>query len=243
MDIIRLEKILHLADKHGSYGISSAELHNSESLMDLIYDMCHTKKYLKWKTNDGSSTTGFYDTHWYEITPRGRVRLAFLRLSYAYRKKKEDLSKRKLELVGALHDAKLTFDLMVPELTKNEINACKNCDNVLESTDKSTEPKLQDMFTLSKLLGNKQITGTRSDDYVYKKAGEELGELSVEIQVEQGVTYKTAGKDGIAGEAVDLAICAMDMFALQYPDLNAAEIEKEFLKYMKKKLEKWKSTL
>lgn len=241
MDIVKLEKILYIAANSGSYGISSTELHNNESTMNLLYEMCHVKKYLKWTTNDGSQDSGYYTTHWYEITNRGRVRLAFLQLSYAYRKKQENVPQRKLELSNALQKANLTFDLMRHELTKNEINACKNSHTMIESSNESA--KLKDLFVLSKQLGNKQSTGTRSDDYVYKKAGEELGELSVEIQVEQGVTYKSAGKDGIAGEAVDLAICAMDIFALQYPDLNAEQIEEEFLQYMKKKLDKWKSTL
>lgn len=99
------------------------------------------------------------------------------------------------------------------------------------------------MFNLSVELGAKGSDETRSNNYVFKKCMEELGEMALEDNIALGLSYKTAGSDGVAGEAVDLAICAMDMFALQYPNKTAEEIQNLFILYMNKKLNKWKATL
>ncbi|SOK58392.1 hypothetical protein [Yersinia phage fHe-Yen9-04] len=102
---------------------------------------------------------------------------------------------------------------------------------------------LLSMFEMSVLLGARGTDPTRTNNYVFKKCMEELGEMAVEDQIENGLSYKDAGSDGVAGEAVDLAICAMDMFALQYGHLNPEEIQEKFIIYMNKKLNKWKNTL
>lgn len=106
--------------------------------------------------------------------------------------------------------------------------------NVLDIT-------LAPMFELSVELGTNGENQFRTNDYVFKKCMEELGEMALEDQIELGLSYKDAGDDGVAGEAVDLAICAMDMFALQFPGSSAKEIEIEFIKYMNKKLQKWRT--
>jgi hypothetical protein len=105
------------------------------------------------------------------------------------------------------------------------------------------ELSLASMFNMSVGLGPKGFDATRTDDYVLKKAVEELGELALEINIYQGTSYKQPGKDGIKGEAVDLAICALDMFALQCHNMTSEEIEREFLSYMLTKLNKWRDTL
>jgi len=102
---------------------------------------------------------------------------------------------------------------------------------------------LTEMFQLSVELGSKGTDDTRTNNYVFKKCMEELGEMALEDNIANGLSYKDAGSDGVAGEAVDLAICAMDMFALQHPDNTAEEIQYLFLDYMGKKLNKWKETL
>jgi hypothetical protein len=99
------------------------------------------------------------------------------------------------------------------------------------------------MFNLSVELGTKGSDETRTNNYVFKKCMEELGEMALEDNIALGLSYKNAGSDGVAGEAVDLAICAMDMFALQYPNTTAEEIQNLFILYMNKKLNKWKATL
>lgn len=105
------------------------------------------------------------------------------------------------------------------------------------------EVSLVSMFNMSVGLGPKGTDASRHEDYVMKKCAEELGELSLEINISQGLSYKEPGKDGIKGEAVDLAICALDMFALQCHNMTPEEIEREFLTYMLTKLNKWKETL
>lgn len=91
----------------------------------------------------------------------------------------------------------------------------------------------------SKHLGEKDTRNIRTQGYVHRKLSEEIGELSVEIQVQEGTTYKPAGKDGVQGEAVDIAICAIDSFALEHPGKTAEEILELFYKTMQIKLQKW----
>jgi hypothetical protein len=110
-------------------------------------------------------------------------------------------------------------------------------------SDSESAPSLSAMFELSVELGPINSDAYRTNDYVLKKCMEELGELSLEEQIETGLSYKEPGKDGVAGEAVDLAICAMDMFALQHPGLTASEIEDKFISYMNIKLQKWRTVV
>lgn len=102
---------------------------------------------------------------------------------------------------------------------------------------------LDEMFTMSVNLGELGANETRMEEYVLRKINEELGEMTLEMNIRDGLSYKEGGSDGVAGEAVDLAICAMDMFALQYPGKTAEEINKLFVEYMHKKIMKWKQTI
>ncbi|QQG33791.1 hypothetical protein ZPAH1_orf00029 [Aeromonas phage ZPAH1] len=120
--------------------------------------------------------------------------------------------------------------------------APKDEDVILELVEEANEkePALSSIFETSVSLGLPFDSPKRTYDYVMSKCVEELGELSVEVQIENGLSYKERGKDGIAGEAVDLAIAAMDMFALSCGDMEPKEIEKLFLSTMEKKIAKWK---
>lgn len=100
-----------------------------------------------------------------------------------------------------------------------------------------------EVIKFSKELGNKGTSPKREQSAVQAKLIEEVGEHSVEIQIQNGITYKDAGVDGIAGEAVDIAICAIDSFALEYPDKSPEEIFGMFQTYMSTKLAKWKRTV
>lgn len=104
-------------------------------------------------------------------------------------------------------------------------------------------PQLLSMFNMSVGLGPLKTNKTRTEEYVLRKINEELGEMTLEMNIADGLSYKSPGKDGVKGEAVDLAICALDMFALQCPGMNAEQIEREFLTYMLIKLNKWRDTL
>ncbi len=81
-----------------------------------------------------------------------------------------------------------------------------------------------------------QIKNNRNSFYVLAKCTEELGELSVEVQIKEGTSYKEKGKDGVVGEAIDLITCLLDLIHINYPELN----EKDLLTLAIPKLEKWK---
>lgn len=125
----------------------------------------------------------------------------------------------------------------IQEILKNRTQELPNVDPTL--TDETILP----MFQLSVELGELGANETRMEEYVLRKINEELGEMTLEMNIRDGLSYKEAGSDGVAGEAVDLAICAMDMFALQYPGKTAEEIHSLFVEYMIKKLDKWKQTI
>lgn len=105
------------------------------------------------------------------------------------------------------------------------------------------EPVLKSMFNMSVGLGYNKTNNTRTEEYVLRKINEELGEMTLEMNIRDGLSYKDPGKDGVKGEAVDLAICALDMFALQCDGMCSEEMEREFLAYMIVKLNKWRDTL
>lgn len=48
----------------------------------------------------------------------------------------------------------------------------------------------------------------------------ELGELAEEIIIAEGRSYKEPGKDGVIGEAIDVALCLADLLMIQNPDLR-----------------------
>lgn len=54
------------------------------------------------------------------------------------------------------------------------------------------------------------IQDNRTLSDVLLSAGEELGELSTEIQIKNGKKDREPSIDGVVGEAVDLALCALD---------------------------------
>lgn len=207
------------------------------------------------------------------ITGDGKILLAVYRLEFAHQNgDDEKFQNRAQKLNELLDEHNRTIQYFEPSLTKkqkkavnhmlnsttkseptevtklvsvlksNQNNIPKNSNNLLDKIDLD-ELSLQSMFNMSVGLGQRGTDSTRHEDYVMKKCAEELGELSLEINISQGLSYKEPGKDGIKGEAVDLAICALDMFALQCPNMTSEEIEREFLSYMLTKLNKWKKTL
>ena len=82
-----------------------------------------------------------------------------------------------------------------------------------------------------------QIKNNRNTFYVLSKCVEELGELSVELQIAAGVSYKEAGKDGVVGEAIDLITCVLDLIRITHPNLT----EEDLVSIAIPKLEKWKA--
>jgi hypothetical protein len=76
---------------------------------------------------------------------------------------------------------------------------------------------------------------TRSLYSVLAATQAELGELSEEVAIASGDSYKEAGPDGISGEAIDLIISGLDLIYVNNPNVTEAEL----LAIAKPKLEKW----
>lgn len=66
---------------------------------------------------------------------------------------------------------------------------------------------------------------------------EEVGELATEIAIHSGTSAKKAGEDGIIGEAVDVALCALDIIYIQKPNITESEV----MDIVTSKLIKWYS--
>lgn len=253
------EKMLYHAKHNGtlrfqSYEYRGATADNLNFLIDGGFLTWETRD--MWREYSSCGEQELYETafHEYRITPEGEVLLAIFRLEYADKNSRgtEKHISRINEFLSLLSDSKRSLSYFEPALTKNQKSAAKMATNMVSTVtvEKSTkdidlsELSLTSMFNMSTMLGPKGTDGTRTDDYVLRKINEELGEMTVEMNVRDGMSYKKPGADGVKGEAVDLAICAMDMFALQCdPSMTSEEIEREFLTFMLKKLNKWRDSL
>ena len=71
---------------------------------------------------------------------------------------------------------------------------------------------------------------------VLSALGEEYGELSTEVRIAQGLTYKKPSPDRVFGEAIDVLLVALDMIYVDNRHITEAEITT----YAARKLNKWK---
>lgn len=256
------EKMLYHAKFNGTLRFQSHEYRgNVADNLNFLIDggfLSWETNYL-WKDYADSNQADLYETafHEYKITKDGEVLLAIYRLEYADKNNRgtEKHLSRVQEFKDVLINSGKDIQYYEPALTKNQKKAVRLALGTestpvqptypVQSTDEIdlSEMSLVSMFNMSTGLGDKGADQTRSNTYVLSKCMEELGEMALEDQIEKGLNYKAPGKDGVKGEAVDLAICAMDMFALQCPGMSSEEIEREFLVYMVKKLNKWRDSL
>ena len=224
-----------------------------------------------WDDYSGSGQQDLYENaiHDYQITNDGEVLLAIYRMAYTHKNHLyEEKHLRRIEefwqLIEVCGKSDTYFEKFLTknqnkalayarqvhclpvvtdeDLTDPDLSQHSSIPNQLDEIDLD-EPVLTSMFNMSTGLGPKDSDPYRTENYVLRKTNEELGEMTLEMNIADGLSYKEAGKDGVKGEAVDLAICAMDMFALQCPGMSAEEIEREFLTYMLVKLNKWRDTL
>lgn len=72
---------------------------------------------------------------------------------------------------------------------------------------------------------------------VLSALGEEYGELSTEVRIATGVSYKEPGKDGVFGEAVDNMLVSIDMIYVDNPEVTVQQITN----YAALKLAKWQT--
>ena len=66
---------------------------------------------------------------------------------------------------------------------------------------------------------------------------EEVGEVALEISIENGTSYKKASEDGVVGEAIDVIINALDLIHVHSPELT----EEDLIAIATKKCDKWLS--
>lgn len=104
----------------------------------------------------------------------------------------------------------------------------------LEVTIKPTKEDIFELLERIEAATYKDLTRKTPQD-LFVSTGSEFGELATEMLIEQGVfghTHK-APDEGVAGESVDLTICAL---ALYYSTGGTTE---NFIKYGHKKIAKW----
>ena len=91
-----------------------------------------------------------------------------------------------------------------------------------------------DLISKTFAVSDSVLNGRTVDDVVLHMTTE-LGELSTEILIANGKSYKDPGEDGIVGEAIDVILCALDVIRLDTPDITVDEI----MSIADKKLKKW----
>lgn len=253
------EKMLYHAKEKGclNFDIYTMKRETRDNL-DFLLD----GDFLDFKTDSAFGNDRNSKWQEYVITNRGIALLGVYRLEYAH------LNERDTEKhIGRIEQLRELLDVVDVKLTDIEyaftnnqrksvnymntnyptgastlVHKIKEQEKSVDTTP-NDELSLLSLFEFSTELGKKGSSTKRSDDYVLKKCMEELGELALEVTISQGESYKEPGKDGVKGEAVDLAICALDMFALQCNNMSPEEIEREFLTYMTTKVNKWRNTL
>jgi hypothetical protein len=84
---------------------------------------------------------------------------------------------------------------------------------------------------------SKTVGQFRDETSVMMHVMEEVGELALELAIHNGTSYKTAGPDGVIGEAMDSIICLMDLIYCHKPDITETELEEIAIK----KCLKWRT--
>ena len=69
-----------------------------------------------------------------------------------------------------------------------------------------------------------RIHNQRTEQDVFNKLIEEVGELAIEISVLTGNTYKKGGVDGVVGEAIDAINCLIDLIRVHKPELTEVDL-------------------
>ena len=72
---------------------------------------------------------------------------------------------------------------------------------------------------------------------ILRCATAELGELSEEVDIACGTSYKQPDVDGVVGEAVDVLLAVFDLIATHHPEMTSEEV----FAIMDKKMSKWET--
>lgn len=79
------------------------------------------------------------------------------------------------------------------------------------------------------------IKNNRKLHQIFTYLIEEVGELSTELNIHDGYSTKTPGKDGVVGEAVDAIICLLDIIRVYDPTIT----EEKLVEICSAKVRKW----
>ena len=96
---------------------------------------------------------------------------------------------------------------------------------------------MSDTLFKTVLRYSRKIRDNRSNYAVLAKIQEEVGELTTEVAVKAGDSYKPKGKDGIKGEAIDAILALMNLIYVDDPHITEAELIQKSIP----KLEKWET--
>lgn len=75
---------------------------------------------------------------------------------------------------------------------------------------------------IAKISG--EVKNSRTVPQIFMHALTELGELAQEVIISEGRSYKDPGADGVAGEAMDLILCLMDLILVRTPSIDEVRI-------------------
>ena len=76
---------------------------------------------------------------------------------------------------------------------------------------------------------SQKIRNGRTVPGIFESLHSEVEELEIEVY------FEPAGNDGIAGEAIDVILCALDLIFESTPDMT----DQDIVEYAQKKCEKW----
>lgn len=94
--------------------------------------------------------------------------------------------------------------------------------------------------TASERANSNQLTVKKRNLYsILASLMSEIGELSEEIAIENGHSYKSKGADGVVGEAIDVIVTALDLITVANPELT----EQQITEMARHKVDKWISKI
>lgn len=82
---------------------------------------------------------------------------------------------------------------------------------------------------------SKKIDNGRTRQSVLAAVMSEVGELAEEVNISEGMSYKTPGPDGVFGEAIDVIAATADLIYVDNPNITPEEVHEQLLR----KLDKW----
>ena len=54
---------------------------------------------------------------------------------------------------------------------------------------------------------------------------QQVASVGLRLVIDEGLSYKVKGKDGIVGEGIDVIICVLDLIRKTYPNITESELE------------------